>query len=68
MNLALVVQVLNAEKKFTADDGNMCLAKIGGFQLYCLLADKKATISMYSKLTKSKQEPPPRYSMIIHSL
>jgi hypothetical protein len=31
VNLALSVQVLNAQQQFTADDGDVCFAEIGGF-------------------------------------
>jgi hypothetical protein len=34
MDLALLVQVLDAQQQFAADDGNVRLAKVGRFQLW----------------------------------
>jgi hypothetical protein len=37
VNLALVMQVLDAQQEFAADDGDMSLGEVGGFQLRRLL-------------------------------
>jgi hypothetical protein len=31
VNLALIVQVLNAQQQLTADNGDVCFAEVGGF-------------------------------------
>lgn len=46
MNLSLIVQVLNAQQQLTADDGNMCFAKVGRFELLFLLVEGDATVGV----------------------
>lgn len=66
MYLAFTVEVVETEQEFATDDGYLILVERTGFEL-----DESQNTYLLEEgesLTKSRHEPPPRYSMTIHSL
>jgi len=69
MNLSFGVEVFEATEEFSADDSNMRLGEVSWFQLGLVSKEILQIDGNGMKShTKSRQEPPPRYSITIHSL
>lgn len=71
MDLALGMEVFKTSQKLATDDGNLRFAEDGRLRFEL----RKVSVSAGSllqqgtcRLTKSKHEPPPKYSMTIHNL
>lgn len=64
------MQILDSMQKFAANDGDVRFSKISWFQLQQgeWLGREDAREGNGFLLTKSRQDPPPKYSMMIHSL
>ena len=67
MDFSLVVQVFKAKQQFPANDGDMSFTETTGFELEM----EKYELNEYSSSilpTKSKHDPPARYSMTVEMI
>jgi hypothetical protein len=62
------VQIFESSEQFATDDGDVTFAEVTGFQLEQRLAMSGHWDIQHGELTRSRQEPPPRYSITIHNL
>lgn len=71
VNLAFGVEVFEATEEFAADDGDMGFIKGTGFGFQLEQDEdisKKRANKGFGDNTRSRHDPPPKYSITIHSL